>query len=352
MSLGTLLEKLFIAVRADLSGLSSELDRGAKDVETKTQKMTKSFDKVGRSMQRVGGTLTKAVTLPIAGLAAATVKVASDAEEMQSMFAAVFKEQASDVERWADTQARALNRSRFDLMEYAANFQDTFVPLGFARDDAAEFSKQLTILGEDLASFKNLNTEEVMRSLQSAIVGNHESVRKFGVVINQTNLKQELLNMGLEGGMKAATEQQKAMARLNIIMAGTADAQGDAERTSTSFANQMKGMTSQLREVGVTVGTILIPPLAVMLEHLNDALKWFNTLSPEVQKFSVIMVGLGAAIGPVLIVLGFVATAIAAIGFPITLTVAAIATLVTAFIVFKDDIFAAVNAACDESNIQ
>jgi hypothetical protein len=95
-----------------------------------------------------------------------------------------------------------------------------------------------------MASFNNESEANVIRDLQSALVGNHETVRKYGVIITQATLDQELLNTGIEGGIREATEQEKVMARMNIILKGTTDAQGDAARTAGSFANSIKAYWS------------------------------------------------------------------------------------------------------------
>lgn len=259
---------------------------------------------VGRSMQSVGRKMTMGLTLPIVGIAAACVKVASDAEEMESMFDAVFKKQSASVRKWAVEHGQAVNRSKYDLMEYAASLQDTFVPMGFARDEAAKFSKTMVELAVDVASFKNKLEPDVIRDFQSAIVGNHETVRKYGIVITQAALDQELLNMGWADGANKATEQMKVQARLNLIMKGTTDAQGDAARTSESFANQMKGLKGALKEIGIELGNTLIPILKDFIASGKPILEWFRALTPTNKKW-VMQIGLTvAAIGPLLTILG------------------------------------------------
>src|SRR3990167_9342979 len=121
----------------------------------------------------------------------------------------------------------AVNRSRYDLQEMSATVQDTFVPLGFSRDVAADMSVTLTKLATDVASFNNSLDVDVMRDFQSAIVGNHETVRKYGIVISEATIKQELAKMGAEGLTGAALEQAKVQARLNLILAGTSDAKSE-----------------------------------------------------------------------------------------------------------------------------
>ena len=129
-------------------------------------------------------------------------------------------------------------------------------------------------LAIDMASFNNVADANVIKDLQSAIVGNHETVRKYGVIISETRLKAQMLTMGLIKGKEAASEQAKVMARLSLILEGTTDAQGDAVRTAGSFANQMKALKAQITDLSKELGTVLLPRLTKFVKYLKDAVKW------------------------------------------------------------------------------
>ena len=126
------------------------------------------------------------------------ISAAGDAEEAAAKFEQVFGVLANDVRDNLETMAEANRRSSFDLISYASTLQDTFVPLGFARDEAAKLSTTITQLGIDIAAFSNKSDPEVIQNLTSAIVGNHEAVRSYGIVITETVLKQELARLGMD----------------------------------------------------------------------------------------------------------------------------------------------------------
>ena len=232
--------------------------------------------KARKSLSTVAGALTGvAVAAGAAALALSAtigkevIKAGSDVEEMMGKFDAVFRENAESVEEWADSFGDDVGRSKFELMGFASTLQDTFVPMGFARDEGAELSKQLTELAIDLASFNNEAEPETIASLQSALVGNHETMRKYGVIITQATLGQELMNMGIADGVRSATEQQKVQARMNIIMAGTTDAQGDAERTAGSLANMQRRLKSTMSEMMGEAGRDELPEMVKVLEDFD-----------------------------------------------------------------------------------
>jgi len=258
---------------------------------------------VAARMQRVSQAARR--MLLVGGLAmAGLLKAASDYEETISKFKAVFKDQSDAAQKWSVDTARVLNRSRTNLLAYMATLQDTFVPFGFARDRAFELSKQITQLGIDLASFNNMADSEAIQLLTSALVGNHEAVRRFGVLITQATLNQKLFQMGIAGGTKAATEQEKVLARIALLLEMTSDAQGDAARTAESFANQLKGLTADVTDLAVALGQIFIPRIGRLLEL-------FRRMTSAAKEWIAQNVALARTLGDVALGVGAVTFAVA-----------------------------------------
>ena len=222
---------------------------------------------VSRSMQGVARAARRMLLVTGAAMAL-TIKAASDAEEVHSKFLAVFKEEADAATAWGNAHAKAVGRSRMDMEKYLSSIQDTFVPLGFARDKARELSQQVVQLGIDIASFNNAADDTALRDLQSAIVGNHETVRKYGIIITEATLKQEMLRMGIKKSYHEVSNQEKVQGRLNIIMRNSTDAQGDATRTSGSFANQLKRLRGEITDASAAIGRVFVPALSEMIAKL------------------------------------------------------------------------------------
>lgn len=264
--------------------------------------------RAARTMLLIGG-----------GSFALLIKRASDVQETVSMFEAVFKEQTEAAEKWANDTAKALNRSKVSIQGWMASLQDTFVPLGFARDEAMALSQQLTQLGIDLASFKNVAEGETLDLLTSAIVGNHEAVRRFGIILTEATVKQEMANMGYVKGGKVAESFAKVMARVSIIMRSSADAQGDAARTADSFANSLRGMLASVDELVVALGGAFLPAMTDLVIHLKDILKpiaeWAEANKESVVNLTVWTAKIllaTAVLGPFVDLLFKVVTAVAA----------------------------------------
>jgi len=97
----------------------------------------------------------------------------------------------------------------------------------------------------------------------------HEVMKKYGVLVSEAAVKQQLFREGIDP--KRATDQQKVMARWNLILQGTTAAQGDAIRSAGSFANQMKALKAQIADTAVVVGSALLPVITPLVTQMAGA---------------------------------------------------------------------------------
>ena len=194
---------------------------------------------------------------------------ASNMQESVSKFKVVFGEASDEALGFAKALSSSFQRSESDIIDMMASLQDVFVPLGFARKEASELSKSIAQLAFDVGSFNNVATPEVAMAFTSALVGNHETVKKFGVIINETTIKQAAFKHGIKSSSGDLTEQQKVLARVALLLDGTSDAQGDLMRTQHEFAAQTRKLQAQLKDLQIEIGQVLMPIAALSLEFLK-----------------------------------------------------------------------------------
>ena len=228
------------------------------------------------------------------------INVAADAEEITNKFNVVFGESAKSADQFATILGKATGRSSTKLKEMLSALQDTFVPLGFARDASAKLAKALSQLSLDVASFNNRADDEVMRAFQSAIVGNHEAVRSFGIVLTEASVKEEALRTGIIKSNRELTSQEKVLSRVSLIYKSTKDAQGDLIRTQDSYTNQLKAFNDQLFELQRTIGETLMPLAA---DLLSLEARFYDTA--HLKAFAIVLGSIAT---------GFVGVRIAAVG--------------------------------------
>jgi hypothetical protein len=290
---GTAAASLFVKIGADLKDFNKGMDEVSKSMVT-----------TGEAISKVGKTMSTYVTLPIVAAGAMMIKTASDAEEMRGKFGVVFGELENDMRSWASESAKAWNRSQIDLEGYLANLQNMFVGFGMARSEGAEFSKQVVQMGVDLASFNNLAESDALRQMESALVGNHEAARSLGAILNDNTLSLAMQEMGLQGTFLELEENVKMQVRYQAIVMQSTDAIGDAERTSGSFSNQLKGLQASTKDMAVSFGELLLPAVTKIVGVISDVINTINSFPAPVKNAIVITATFAAAIGPLLSVTG------------------------------------------------
>lgn len=254
-------ERIIIIVEGQDKGANAVLDNLQKNLEGTDQAANKAASGgLDNLIKKVAGAaIVQQMGSAMLQFGADSIKAASDAEEAGSKFDTVFRENAPAARAELDAFAEAANRSGVEMMGMAANIQDTLVPMGIARDEAAGLSVDVVKLAADLGSFNNMPMDESLQRLQGTLVGSHENALAFGVVINENTLKAKLAENGWDSLTGAQLEAAKVQARLQLLYEGTTDAQGDAIRTSESLANQMAGLDAATLDLQVSLGNLLAP---------------------------------------------------------------------------------------------
>ena len=230
-----------------------------------------------------------------AGSVGRFANAAGDAEEIANKFNVVFGDNADAVRTWAEAYGDSVGRATTSIMSFASTLQDTFVPMGFARSEATQLSTQLTKLAIDVASFNNAADADVLNAFQSALVGNHETVRRYGIVITEASLQQEALRSKIIETNRPLTNQEKVQARLNLLLKGSEDAIGDAARTQDSYANQVKRLNEQWKEFSEALGKEVLPIITKLVGAMADLLGALEGNMDRVVGYTTAIAGLATA---------------------------------------------------------
>ena len=278
-----------------------ETDTRIQRVKRSTAEMGRAFERAGQRMGQTGRYMMTRVTLPLVGIGIGAVKAASDFEELESKFNVVFGSLANETQEWADETATAIGRSRASIMGYLAETQNMLVGMGATRSEGQKLSKEMVSLAADLASFNNVAEDQALDSLQSALMGNHMAARSLGAVINENTLALAMERMQLGGKFQDLTELEKMQVRYTAVMMQSEDAMGDAERTSGSFANQVRALRGDLHDMAIEIGQILMPHAQELIGWAREGIDAFRSLDEETQQNAVRFGIMAAAIAPVLL---------------------------------------------------
>lgn len=282
---------------------SLAFQEGLGDAEKRLKSSQKSIQKTADSFKGIGTKLSLAVTAPLTAFAVSSFNTASDAAELQSSFDQTFGKMSGTMTKWAEDVGNAMGRSTQE-MQKAANTFGIFFNTAADPAKAAAMSQTFSKLAQDLGSFYNTDTETAIEKLRSGLSGESEPLRDFGVFLTEASVKAKAMEMGLSGVGNELTEQEKILARYQLILEATKNAQGDVERTSAGTANQVRAAKAAWEELQVTIGTKLLPVITPLIEKIGAAITWFSQLPAPVQNTTLVVAGLSAALGPLALGVG------------------------------------------------
>lgn len=309
------------AINYKLSLDTSEFDRQASNISQKTKD-------IGSSMTSVGKRMTLGLTLPIAIGMGVAVKAASDLNETINKVEVAFGNSSVAVKKWSETSISKMGLAKQSALDAAALFGDMATSMGLPQAAAADMSMSLVQLGADLSSFKNIPIQEAQTALAGVFTGETESLKRLGIVMTETNLLEYAKAKGITKTVQEMTQAEKVQLRYNYIMDKTKNSQGDFIRTSSGTANQIRQTQERFKELSAQLGANLLPIVNKLLTFVQKVMKAFSELSPRLQNIILIIGGVLAVAGPLLIFFGMLATAVAAISWPVLAVVAVIGTLI------------------------
>ena len=198
------------------------------------------------------------------------ITAASDLAETQSKVGLVFGDAADGVRDFAGDSTRNILLTQQAALDGAATFGIFGQSAGLAGDDLSTFSTDMVALASDLASFGNTSTEDAIAAIGSALRGEAEPIRSYGVLLDDATLKARAFELGIYDGTDALTPQQRVLAAQAEILAQTVIQQGDAARTAGEFANQQRILEKSMEDTKAEIGTALLPVMNDLLGVFAD----------------------------------------------------------------------------------
>ena len=246
---------------------------------------------LGKATQSLGdvtkkiGKLSIAAGAAFAGIGAKSIGLAVDFEESLSKANQIFGDAAKGIETAAKSAATEVGLSRAEFLEASSSFGVFGKAAGLTGDDLSGFASDLVTLSADVASFNNLRPEQALEKLNAGLRGSVEPLQSIGVLMNAAAVETEGLNMGLIEQGEELSEGQKILARHSLIMQqlGEQGATGDFKRTSEGLANTQRILHARLKDLGITMGQVLLPIAEKMADVTGRLITKFEGWSPKIQ---------------------------------------------------------------------
>lgn len=280
------------------------LTQGLSVAEQEVAKTTKNIQKRGREIADFGKNLSLAISVPVLGLAAASVKAAKESADALGQVNAVLASMGNQAGRTSE-QLQALAESQMsqslydddEILRKVTSNLLTFGNIAGATFDRAQQAAldMATALNTDLQSASIL----VGKALNDPVKG-LTALGKTGAISKEwADANRDLIASLVETGQRAKA-QAMILAELEKQFEGRAKAARDADPTAAA----MQAFNTFQEKIGQQ----LLPLLPVVAAAVTSVLDAFSALSPEMQQTVIVVAGLGAAFGPFLVALGGLVT--------------------------------------------
>lgn len=339
------MERLEIEILAGVSGLEKSLNQ-AQD----------KLQKFGQAAEQLGSTLSKVLTLPIAGLGAASLKAFGDIQSLKNGLTAVTgsaevaSAQFVRLQKLAKLPGLGLN----EVAKGAINLQVIGFTAERAEASMLAFGNAVATVGKGKAEFERAiyglqqlaNTDfplgEDLNILKDAIPQITPLLKDaFG-----TARSDELQKLGITSAQVVDT-----------IITGLSKLPPVTGGINGAFENLGDGVKTNLAEIGESINSAFDVSAIIdaFIDKLSAITAAFRGLSPQAQKIIIIIAGILAAMGPLLLTIGVFTTSVIpaltagltllsgaflAITGPIALIIAAVAGAAYLIVKYWDDIVA------------
>lgn len=279
-------------------------------VVKKLEESGNKFEKTGEKISKVGNKITLGVTTPVVAAGAAIYKYSSDLTEAENKTKEVFKNMSGDVLTWSQTSLDKMGMARSTALDAVSLYGGMATAMGLTRKRATDMSKSLTELSVDLASFHNTSLDQASTALKSIFTGETETLKNYGIVMTEANLKAYALSQGIKTNYSEMSQAEKVQLRYNFVLNASKDAIGDYERNCGEAASQMKKLPEALKELATSFKDNVEPVITPIITSLNGAIVSFGKWSKTTKNVVTVAAVSIAALGPLVSVIGKTTSAV------------------------------------------
>ena len=267
------LEELKVIITAETSGLKKELNSLQSQLNKTQAKVDKSTSKISNGFKKITkGISFTVITLGLYKLGKQAVETASDLQEVQNVVDVSFGSMSAEIDKFAENAIKQFGLSKLSAKQFASTFMAMSNGMGVVAEAGKNMSLNLTALSADMASFYNVEQDVAFTALKSVFTGETETLKRFGIVMTETNLEAYALSQGITKSYSEMSQAEKVALRYSFVLNATKNAQGDFARTSNNWANQTRILKEQFKELLGILGNGLLKVLQPLLVMLNKVL--------------------------------------------------------------------------------
>ena len=299
---------LSISLGLDPTGLRSGLTEAERLIESSSQRIRSSIERIGNLGQQLAGlgaTMTASLTVPIIGLATASVKAYGDIQALQKGLEAVAgstslaSKQFNELKEVAKLPGLGLQ----EAVKGSINLQAIGLTADKSKEILLQFGNAVATVGKGRVEFDRAiygitqlaNTEFPLGEDLNIVADALPQVRTLLKDTFGKTRSDDLAKMGVTSKMV-----------LDTILKGLTDLPRVNGGIKNAFENLGDSVQQNLARIGERIDkTFDISGIIDKLTNALDiAITYFEDLSPSVQKVILVVAGLTAVAGPLILAVG------------------------------------------------
>lgn len=264
-----------------------------KSFSTGIQNATRQMDREGKKMQKIGKSMSVAITAPLVGLGAVALKSAADLETLQTSLESSFQGNQQAAKAAFDQITKFSSETPFQVEQVA----EAFIKLKNLGLDPSE--RALRSYG-NTASAMGKSLDQFIEAVADAATNEFERLKEFGIKAKQQGDQVAFTFQGVTTTVeKNAEDIQQYL--LNI---GETNFAGAIEKQAQTFNGRLSTMRDNLNLLAAEFGQIIIEAVSPFIDKIGEIARDFKALDPETKKIIVAVAAFAAALGPVVIITG------------------------------------------------
>lgn len=271
-----LLERLNVVLGWD----GSQVEKGVKKTRGSFGKLEKSTFSLHKALGIMAGATGAAFA------ASKIFDLGAAVDETASKFRTTLGPETQRVTGFLNDFATMAGLSRQEGQDLTSTMAAVAQGMGASRKESADLAISTATLAGDLASFHNAagGSAEVLRDMRSALVGEFEPMKKYGIVLNAAAVQQRALSMTGKESASDLTQLEKATASTTLMFERAGVAVGDLVRTQDSWANMKRRNVARLMNLRDGMANALVPALGEVLREIESSTGGLEGFADEMQR--------------------------------------------------------------------
>lgn len=168
-----------------------------------------------------------------------------------------------------ETGMKNLGLNIQEVTQYASQLASVTNSVGQTGEVSLAAASAFTKLSADMSSLFNLDYSDVMKNIQSGLIGQSRALYKYGIDITNATLQTYAYELGIEKAVSEMTQAEKMQLRMIAILDQSKVSWGDLANTIESPSNQIRIFKNNMSELGMMIGQLFVPMMTKVLPVIN-----------------------------------------------------------------------------------